>query len=45
MVKSNWPGIKHTAATESNLPYVAPRVPSIGGKLFRRTSESAGNVG
>jgi hypothetical protein len=44
MAKSNSAVLKGATATERNLRYSAPHVPSIGGKMFRRTSESAGRI-
>ncbi|MDR3599959.1 MAG: hypothetical protein P4L49_05665 [Desulfosporosinus sp.] len=44
MKRSNSHLFKHTIASEFQVPSGAARVPSIGGKMFRRTSESAGTI-
>lgn len=43
MKKSNSWVTKTTVASESNVHNVA-RIPNVGGKMFRRTSESAGRI-
>ena len=45
MTKSNSRMSKHTAATELNVSHGTPRIPSVAGKMFQLTSESAGRIG
>ncbi len=41
MTKSNSHGTKDTVATELTVQRTTNRIPNVGGKIFRRTSESA----
>lgn len=45
MTQSNLRVTKHTVAAELNVQHGVARTPSVGGKMFRRTSESAGKIG
>lgn len=41
MMKSNSHGTKNTVANELTVQRTTKRIPNIGGKIFRLTSESA----
>jgi len=45
MTKSNSRMSKHTDTSDLNISHGTPRIPSVGGKMFRLTSESAGRIG
>ncbi|MDR3586540.1 MAG: hypothetical protein P4L59_14685 [Desulfosporosinus sp.] len=44
MTKSNVGVTQHTNTTEWKVPHGASHIPNVGGKMFRRTSESAGGI-
>ena len=44
MTKSNLSVTKTTVATELNVHHGISRIPNVGEKMFRRTSESAGKT-
>ena len=44
MTKSNLRLTRATVATELNVQHGTSRIPNVGGKMFRRTSESAGKT-
>ena len=45
MKKSNSRVTNHTVVTELNVQHGVARIPNVGGKMFRLTSESAGSIG
>ena len=44
MTKTNSRVSRDTGATKSNVQHGATHIPDIGGKMFRRTSESSSNI-
>jgi len=44
MVKSNSRVTQEPVTTAVNVHYRADHIPNVGGKMFRRTSESAGKT-